>query len=319
MANPEQKHKPGHANKAMQPESPAGIGHQGGVVRAMRQKQPDTLGMSGPIVRFAAQFFPHLKKDIRQADMDTTPAQFIGKSLLSALALSLALLLILGVFFRFYSINLLWLVPAAPILYLIMFFYAMMLPRVKAMQRGKKIDQELVFAGRHLLIEIKAGIPLFDAMVGISRDYGEVSKEFNRIVEKVTLGVPASLAMREVADNNPSSSFSRVILQIVNSISSGSDVADSLESVLDQISKEQVVQLKEYGQKLNPLVMFFMIFGIILPSLGVAFLIILLSFVGGGVAISGPVVLLVILGLILVLQFIFLSMVESSRPRFDIS
>ncbi|MFA5105666.1 MAG: type II secretion system F family protein [Candidatus Micrarchaeia archaeon] len=319
MANPEQKHKPGPANKAMEPDSSAGTGHQGGVVRAMRQKQPDTLGVSAPFVRPVAGLFPHLKKEIRQADMDTAPAEFIRKSLMGAIALSLALLLVMGVFFRFYGINLLWLVPAAPLVYVIMFFYAMMVPRVRAMQRGKKIDQELVFAGRHLLIEIKAGIPLFDAMVGVSRDYGEVSKEFNRIVEKVTLGVPASLAMREVADNNPSSSFNRVILQIVNSISSGSDVASSLESVLDQISKEQVVQLKEYGQKLNPLVMFFMIFGIIMPSLGVAFLIILLSFVGGGVAISGPVVLLVILGLIIVLQFIFLSMVESSRPRFDIS
>ncbi len=320
MTTPEQKHKPGAvSNKDYNSQQPPISVQQGGVVRAMRQKQPDTLGVSGPILRLVVTYFPNLKKDIRQADMAVSPPEFIRKSLMGAFFLASSILLIIAVFFKLYNVNFLWLIPAAPLLYLIMFFYSMMLPRVKAIQRGRKIDQELVFAGRHLLIEIKAGIPLFDAMVGISRDYGEVSKEFNRIVEKVTLGVPTALAMREIADNNPSSSFNRVVLQIVNSISSGSDLATSLESVLDQISKEQVVQLKEYGQKLNPLVMFFMIFGIIMPSLGVAFLIILLSFVGGGVAISGQIVLLVILGLILVLQFIFLSMVESSRPRFDIS
>ncbi|HQT44622.1 MAG TPA: type II secretion system F family protein, partial [Candidatus Micrarchaeota archaeon] len=281
MATPEQKNKQGLEAKAADGSPASQAVHQGGVVRAMRQKQPDTLGISGPVLHLAAAYFPNLKKDIKQADMDVTPPEFIKKSLVSALMLSLTIILLLAVFFKFYGISFLWLIPAAPLLYIIMFFYAMMLPRVKAIQRARKIDQELVFAGRHLLIEIKAGIPLFDSMVGVSREYGEVSKEFNKIVEKTTLGVPASLAMREVADSNPSAYFNRVILQIVNSLSSGSDLGTSLESVLDQISKEQVVQLKEYGQKLNPLVMFFMIFGIIMPSLGVAFLIILLSFVGG--------------------------------------
>jgi len=251
--------------------------------------------------------------------MNTTASAFIQQVLFSSIFSSLALLVATGLFLNYYKISLLLLVPLAPAYYILMVFYFMLYPQVKKIQRAKRIDQELVFAGRHLLIEIKSGIPLFDAMVGISRDYGEVSREFNKIVEKITLGQPVSLAMREVAEYNPSPSFNRVILQLVNSITSGSDVASSLESVLEQVSKEQIVQLKEYGQKLNPLVMFFMIFGIIMPSLGVAFLVILLSFVGGGISISGQTVLAVIFGLIFMMQFVFLSMVETARPRFDIS
>jgi flagellar protein FlaJ len=194
----------------------------------------------------------------------------------------------------------------------------MQVPGVTAHQRAKRIDQELVFAGRHMLIELKSGVPLFDAMLGISRDYGPVSTEFNKVVEKVTLGVPLGAALHDVAVNNPSPYFNRLALQVANSLASGADVALTLEASLDQISKEQILDLKAYGQKLNPIVMFFMIFGIIMPSLGVAFLIMLVSFVGGSGIAFGPTALFGMLVCIGLIQFMFLSLVESSRPKFDI-
>ena len=93
----------------------------------------------------------------------------------------------------------------------------------------------------------------------------------------------------------------------------------TIKVVLDQISKEQVIALKAYGQKLNPLVMFFMIFGVILPSLGIAFAIILVSFVGGNAAEAfGPLALVGAFILIGLVQFMFLTMIETSRPKFDI-
>jgi len=304
------------STKSVYPE----IGQRpGGIVRVMKRQPVDSYGPLSGLLRFIFIYTPDLKKKLKQADMEITPLSFIQNSIFSAVYVSAALLLITGLFFYAYSVNMLYIIPLTPAYCIVMFFYFMLFPEVKRIQRAKRIDQELVFAGRHLLIEIKAGIPLFDAMAGITKDYGEVSIEFNKIVEKITLGAPSSLAMREVAEANPSSAFNRLVMQLVNSITSGSDVATSLESVLDQISKEQVVQLKEYGQKLSPLVMFFMIFGIIMPSLGVAFLVILLSFVGGGISVTGQVVLGIVLAMIIIMQFIFLSMVETSRPKFDLS
>ena len=64
--------------------------------------------------------------------------------------------------------------------------------------------------------------------------------------------------------------------------------------------------------------MFFMIFGIIMPSLGVAFLIILASFLGGSSFSFGSSALFGILLAVGLIQFIFLTMVENSRPKFDI-
>ncbi len=265
-----------------------------------------------------ASHFPMLRMRLIQADMHYTPAGFVKTALFTAVYITAALLLITWLLIQKSDYALPAIILLIPVFYLASFFYAMHFPHVKARMRAKRLEQELVFAGRHMLIELKSGVPLFDAMLGISRDYGEVSAEFNKIVEKVTLGVPLGVALHDVAKTNPSSYFNRMILQMANSLASGSDLAATLESSLDQISKDQTIQLKAYGQKLNPIVMFFMIFGIIMPSLGVAFVIIMASFLGGTGLTFGSSALFGILVAVGLVQFIFLSMVESSRPRFDI-
>ena len=271
-----------------------------------------------PFFKSISLRFPLLKRQLIQAQMNYTPAGFVRYAVFGAFYITAILLLISWLLLRSTDVPMLLLFLLAPILYVVMFLYLMQFPLVKARQRAKKIEQELVFAGRHMLIELQAGVPLFDAMLGISRDYGPVSEEFNKIVEKVTLGVPLGAAFHDVAANNPSPYFNRLVLQLANSLSSGADVALTLESSLDQISKEQILDLKAYGQKLNPLVMFFMIFGIIMPSLGVAFMIMLVSFLGSSGISFGPAALFGVLVCIGIIQFIFLSVVESSRPKFDI-
>ncbi|VVB57608.1 Type II secretion system (T2SS), protein F [uncultured archaeon] len=269
-----------------------------------------------------AASMPLLKKELDMAEIGMVPAQFVESCFVRTLPLTLALEVLLVL-----AMTQLTLEPVAffgaaalglPVFFFLTLQYFLMQPRMLSRRRGRKIDQELVFAGRHLLIELRSGVMLFDAMLGVTRDYGEVSREFNKIVEKVTLGVPMAAALHDVAEHCPSNYGRRVILQMANSLSSGSDVADSLESVLEQVSQEQIIQLKAYGQKLNPLVMFYMIFGVILPSLGVAFLIILLSFVGTGLSHYGPGLMVAVFCMVAIIQFMFLSVVENSRPSFDL-
>ena len=92
-------------------------------------------------------------------------------------------------------------------------------------------------------------------------------------------------------------------------------VADSLEAVLDQISKEQMILLKEYSQKLTPMVMFYMLFGIIVPSIGVVLAVALMSVLTGESQYPSIVLLPVFL-LIVLMQFLFLGVIESSRPKY---
>jgi flagellar protein FlaJ len=263
-------------------------------------------------------YYPNMKKKLTMAGIEKGPEEFLDGVVVSALMGTVTLMVLTFLFLNSINSEVVWLAPLFLVYLFMCYQYFMLYPDVKITKRKRDIDYELVFAGRHLLIALKSGMPLFDSLVGVSRGYGAVSEEFNRIVEKVTLGMSMTQAIREVIQNCPSNDYNRIMLQIANAINSGSDVADSLEVVLNQVFREQVIALKAYGQKLNPLVMFYMIFGIIFPSLGLAFAVILLSLIGSTRFGIDASILLLVFVMIAITQFLFLAMVESSRPKYVI-
>ena len=263
-------------------------------------------------------YYPNMRKKLMMAGIGTSPDDFLNGVVISTLLGAVTLTILSLLFLNSINSDVIWLAPLSLVYLFICYQYFMLYPDVKITKRKRDIDYELVFAGRHLLIALKSGMPLFDSLVGVSRGYGAVSEEFNRIVEKVTLGMSMTQAIREVIQNCPSNDYNRIMLQIANAINSGSDVADSLEVVLNQVFREQVIALKAYGQKLNPLVMFYMIFWIIFPSLGLAFAVILLSLIGSTRFGIDASILLLVFAMISITQFLFLAMVESSRPKYVI-
>ena len=273
-------------------------------------------GIFQPIAEVLAPRFSGLKKKMELAGMPQTPVQFVEKVVGTTLLISIGLLIIFGLIFYTYDILLLWLIPLAIVFLVGVFYYLMLYPEAAMLRRKRDLDYEIVFAGRHIVIALKSGMPLFETLVGASSGYGKVSEELKKIVDKIMLGVPTTQAIREVAHNNPSKYFVRMMMQVANSVASGADVGSSLEAVLDQISKEQVIQIKEYSQKLTPAVMFYMLFGIIVPSIGVVIAAALLSVVGGGVFGLNSTMLIPIFLVIAIIQFLFLGLIESSRPKY---
>ncbi len=259
-----------------------------------------------------ASRFPNLKGDLILAGNEPDTKGFILKAFYISLAISALVLVLLYVLVISSQGSPGLLIPLAPFIFALSFLYAMKIPEVRMLRRKRRIDAEVVFAGRQILIELRSGIPLFEAILSTTSGYGEVSAEFSKIVEKTSTGVSLDVAMREVAETNPSKAFGRIISQLASSVRSGSDVAPAFESVIEQVAREQEIELKAYGQKLNPLAMFYMIVGVILPSLGVVLMIIILSFVSVRI---GADVLVFALILQALLQYIFLTMVESARPR----
>ncbi len=267
------------------------------------------------LLNVIAAKFPNLKKKLKQAEMMEDPNTFIANALAFSLILAFAFTVLFYIVFDALSASKLLLIPLFAVVFAAGFFYWMKIPDVKLIKKSREFDKDIVFAGRHMLIELRAGVPLFDAMLNITRDYGEVSRAFARILEKINVGIPADVAMHDVAEDSPSVSFKRVMLQLVNSLRSGSNVADSLEVILDQVGKEQVIEVKAYGQKLSPLAMFYMVFGIILPSLGIALAITLMSFLRLKLGVG---MLVAVFFVIAVIQYIFLTMIESSRPKLEV-
>ena len=300
--------------------TPGKTAPQGGAAQKKR-------GLFIQAAELVSQRMPDLKQKLRMAEMDDDAVAFLEKTLRATLLLSACLLVLVYVFIyqsilddlaKNLPMALFMIIAPLVLMPLLAFFYLSLYPDAALIRRQKELDYEIVFAARHVHIALKSGMPLFDTFVGASSGYGIVSREFSKIVDKVVLGVPVTQAIRDITQNNPSKYFNRVMIQIANSVSSGADVGNSLESVLDQISKEQVIALREYSQKLTPIVMFYMVFGIIVPSLGIVLATVVFSAISGGKFGFSSGILVIAFFLIAVIQFLFLGIMESSRPKYII-
>lgn len=261
-----------------------------------------------------AKAFPNLKVKLKQAGMGDKPEDFIKKTFISAFYMATGLVVFLflilaklnvvkGIFF-----------VMVPLIFMVMFFYMIRLPDVRISKKEKDISKEIVFAGRFIIIELESGVPLYNAMVNVSKNYEVIGKYFKEITDKVDLGTSMEDALNEAVEYIPSNDFRKILWQIINSIRTGSDVAKSLYSAMEQITKDQITEVNKYGKKLNPLAMFYMIVAVILPSLGITMLIILSSFIQFELSLT---ILLSLAGFLGFVQFMFIAIVKFSRPAIE--
>lgn len=188
-------------------------------------------------------------------------------------------------------------------------------PKVYLKRRQRDIDREVLFAGRYLLIKLQSGIPLFNALIDASHSYGVASKYFKEIVDEVNVGTPIETALENAVKYTPSKKFRSILWQILNALKTGIDITTSLNSILDQITKEQILEIKVYGKKLGSLAMFYMLLAIVVPSLGITMLVVVSNFMPINI---GMGTLTMLLFVFTVIQYMFLSLIRSIRPAVNI-
>ncbi len=187
-------------------------------------------------------------------------------------------------------------------------------PRVYFNRKQKELERNLMPALEDMLVQLSSGVPLFNILVNISiSNYGEISTEFKKAVRKINAGVPQIEVLEELGEKNSSLYFRRTLWQISNGMKSGSDISTVIKGSLRLLNEEQIVQIQTYGNKLNPLVMFYMLITIILPALAITFLTIISSMVGMG----KNVTMIMYIGLFaftIFIQIMFLGAIRSARP-----
>ena len=266
------------------------------------------------VFEIIARRFPLLKMKLRQAGMKEKPEEFVKKTIVSSFYMSTGILVFLFLVLAKIGVARM-LVFIFPVIFLFLFSYLLRIPDVKIRKVDRGISKEIVFAGRFLIIELQSGVSLHNALSNLSKNYLEVGKYFKEVTDKVSIGTPMEDALNEAVELSPSDNFRRVIWQILNSLRTGSDIATSLSAVLDQISREQNIEIERYGKKLNPLAMFYMIIAVILPSLGITMLIILSTFIGFELNLAVLLFISFFLGFI---QFLFLALIKFSRPAVEL-
>ena len=257
-----------------------------------------------------AKGMPDLKAKMVQARVYEDPEYYVKKTANMAIFASLAIVFVFFGFLKSPSV-----IFIAPVVFIMAFGYGMRFIDAKIQKINKGIAQEIIFAGRFLIIELESGVPIYNAFINLSKNYEVVGPFFMEIVEKVNLGTTMEDALNEAIGTTPSPELRKILWQVLNSMKTGANVADSLNSVIDQIVRQQQIDVKEYGRKLNPMAMFYMMMAVIVPSLGTTMLIVLSTFVGFALPLP---FLLVFAGLMGFVQFMFFAVIKSSRPPMEL-
>jgi len=258
------------------------------------------------------QFFKSLAKrssglrdKLRQAGIADEPETYIKKTFMTAIMMSFGMAFFLAIIIKpILAVSFIILVP-------IFYSYYLRYVDMKIILIKKKIDEEIIFAGRFLIIELESGVPITKAFENLEKNYEYVGAYFGDIINKAYLGTTLEDAINDTIINTPSPNLRKILWQVLNSLKTGADIGPALNSVIDQIVKEQQIAVKDYGKKLNPFAMFYLMVSVIVPSLGTTMIVVVATFMD--LSIKLPF-LLALAGFIGFIQFMFMSIVKSTRP-----
>jgi len=200
-------------------------------------------------------------------------------------------------------------------LFVLLFEYYLLNVKAKIRKREREINKEVLFVGRYLLVKLYSGRPLLNALIETASGRGVASKYVKEIVDDIDTGNTIESALKNAMIYSPSDKLRRILFHVNNALQLGIDVTKPLESVLEEITREEELEIKKYGKKLNTLVIFYMLAAIILPSLGMAIFIVVSSFINFPINLK---TMLLLVFFIIVLQFIFITMFKSIRPMVNL-
>ena len=296
--------------------------------------EPSTNMLRGfyPIASVVARFFPMIEFELEAAGKKQGVVEYISGAFL-VFTICFAFLSLLtgvviqvrfaeGIDFRFRILA----VIISAIAAFGVFFYFMLIPKWMSGKKMTLINQDLLFATRHLMIQTSAGVPLYDAIVSVSedfddstlsydkkgREYGEVGREFAHIVLQVRSGKDLTTALEESAAASPSENFRKVVWQLSNANRTGTRIGLVLHDTVNFLAAEQLISIRSYGAQLSTLALFYMLGCIIAPTMGIVVLAI-----GANILPDLPVnemTFLVILALLTLVQAFFVGMIKSRRP-----
>jgi len=166
------------------------------------------------------------------------------------------------------------------------------LPKIQSGRRSSDTSRELPFALRQMATELRAGLGLHESMRSIALSgYGPLSEEFARTLEEIKYGETTEKALLDMGDRVNSEGLKRAIYQITRTLSSGGDLAKTLNVIAEDTAYEMRMKLKDYAQKLNSFTMIYMFIAILGPVILMIMLIAASTVMG---AVLPPMVLLLL-------------------------
>lgn len=267
-----------------------------------------------------AKINPFLSQGLIQAGIELKDREYLAICIFSALfwfSIIFVVFISLGAAAHQNFLNLLKIsVAFSAVVSGVSFIYIIFYPNLLMAKKNRDIEKNLLFAIRHMFIQVRSGVSLFDSLVSVSKaNYGLISEEFGKCTKEIATGKEETVALEELTLRTPNISLKRIIWQIINSLRAGGDIGNTLDVMAQNLSEEQKVNIRKYGSQLSPMALMYLMFTVILPTLGITFLIIFSTF--SGVQVPETVFYLILI-ILTVFQFMFIGLVKSRRPSVEV-
>lgn len=264
-----------------------------------------------------SELIPGIKYDLVEADLDYKPSIYIAISLVNAIFFFVMFFILLFILNKnVQSLELLESLSKAglysSLIFILALFSLIRYPKIIAGKKAEQVDRNLIFALKDLQLQIKSGVPLYNALVNISKaEYGMASEEIKKVSQDINVGIPINKALEKMAVHSKSEFLRRTSWQLINTLKAGASLEEALRALIEDLVVDRRDRIKSYIAELNLWVLLYMLFAVAIPSIGATLLVILSSFAGFGIS---KEFFVIFIGLTLVIQFVLINFMKSRRP-----
>jgi flagellar protein FlaJ len=217
------------------------------------------MGIISSLAAFVSRVFPGkflagLDRTLASTKIALAVDEYVALSMIISIVLSV----VVGIIGVFISIPLPPIV-LAPIVGVVAFCaLVFFVPRYLSQRRAEELERVLPDALRQMASTLRAGVSIDAALEDISNsNYGELSKEFTRVVNEVSRGRTLESALLALARRSNAPLYDRAFHLIVEGIERGAALANVLDSVANDAKEIGVIQRERKTTTMQPIMFLF--------------------------------------------------------------
>ena len=251
-------------------------------------------------IRGIVKKHPELKIKLKKASSKQTPFQYIYQTLMMTFGSMFTVFLLTFMIFKDDILLLLFILFIEVFLSYFIYRFWFSYVDVQIRREGRELDGDLLFVSEYFLVSLESGLPLGNSIQNLSRLDRPGGKFFKKVFTEFKTGKDLEQALEEGANNCPSDDLKVLLKRLKDSLDIGIDLRQILVNFIEDSSQKKIVEIRGYSKKLNPLVMMYLLLGVVIPSLGITFFILGASFLN-----ISPEFLRIVLILVFLVMFAF--------------
>jgi flagellar protein FlaJ len=215
-------------------------------------------------------FFKNIQEDLYKANIIMPASKYIalsiGVSVISAVVMGALLAIVLTIVVG--PLGTIIGLVCGGFVFLLVIIIAKSRPKSIVKARSDAFSHEMPFALRHMSTQLTSGSGLLETMRSISKsDYGVLSEEFQRAIMEIERGATVEESFERMNLRIESPGLRKVSRQIISTLRTGGNLANTLKIIAEEIAAEMRGKLKDYVQLLNTFTLMYMFVVVIAPVL----------------------------------------------------